>query len=340
MNSIRIVFLLVVAALVTAICGQTFADPLPGEFAKFAQLPLNGGLPVSITPLPVPVVGTPAPFPGHDELSTAWVNPQVPTTGYVGQYQADDFADNFNTPVVHVQWWGSYMNQSTAGGSVPAFDITFETDVAGDAAAPSHPGSPILNQIVTKGALAPASGTFTETALPVAAGNPDGNLFLNNAELKLPFAETAGTVYWLKIVALDPTHVAADPGRIQWGWHNRDWGLTDPLASPVPVPGEHDEAAVIGDPFGPVWHFQDDAVGGSVSITPAALLPGATADVLQSGFAPENYVLPYDGPPGGVPLSKDLSFVLYTVPEPASVVLFGLGCVALTLKGWRRSRTR
>jgi hypothetical protein len=337
MNSFRIVFLLAVAAVVTFVCGQTFADPLPGEVAKFAQLPLNGGLPVFVTPVALPVVGTPAPFPGHDELSTAWVNPNAPPT-FVGQYQADDFADNFSTPVVHVQWWGSYMNQS-APGTVPAFDITFEPDVpASDAGGPSHPGSPILNQIVAKGALAPASGTFTETALPVAAGNPDGNLFLYNAELKLPFAETAGTVYWLKIVAIDPAHLANDPGRIQWGWHNRDWGLKDLLASPVPVPGEHDESLGTTIP-GPVWHFQDDAVGGSVSITPTALLPGASATVVQTGFAPEPYVLPFDGPPGSVPLSKDLSFVLYTVPEPASVVLFGLGCAALTMNGWRRRRT-
>ena len=335
MNS-RIVLLILAIDLLAAAPARIYADPLPGELAKFAQLPLNSGLPVFTTLSTLPVAGTPAPFPGHDELSTAWTNPNVPPT-YVGQYQADDFADNFNTPVVHVQWWGSYMNQ-TAPGTVPAFDISFESDVpavAGQAA--SHPGSVLLSQIVTKAAaLSPASGTFTEAPLPVAAGNPDGNLFLYNAELKIPFSEAPDTVFWLKIVALDPTHVATDPGRIQWGWHDRDWGLKDLLAAgpPVPSPGEFDESIGTTIP-GPVWHFQDDAVGGSVSITTGPLTPGETASVLQTGFAPEPYVLPFDGPPGSVPLSKDLSFVLYTVPEPASLALMGVGALAF-VSVWRK----
>src|SRR5258705_10304211 len=39
------------------------AEPLPGEFVKFSQLPLNLGLP--------PSAGG-APFPGHDERSSAY----------------------------------------------------------------------------------------------------------------------------------------------------------------------------------------------------------------------------------------------------------------------------
>lgn len=338
MNSHRVITVSLFTIVLLLAAGQVFGDPLPGEIAKFAQLPLNGGLPVSTTGLvPVPIVGTPAPFPGHDELSTAWINPNT-SPAFVGQYQADDFADKFNTPVVHVQWWGSYMNQSAAPGAVPAFDITFESDVpAVPGQVPSHPGSVLLSQIVLKGALAPTSGTFTETPLPVAAGNPDGNLFLYNAELKIPFTQLPDTVYWLKIVALDPAHLPNDPGRIQWGWHNRDWGLFDPLAAgpPVPSPGEFDEAA--GTPIpGPVWHFQDDAVGGSVLIDPAALVPGAPASVIQTEFVPESYVLPYDGPPGEIPLSKDLAFVLYTVPEPSSLALLGLGGVVVVLRSLRR----
>ena len=65
-------------------------------------------------------------------------------------------------------------------------------------------------------------------------------LYEYNAELKIPFNQVADTVYWLKIAALVDPLVDADPGtRIEWGWHNRDWTLTDLLASPVPAPGEH-----------------------------------------------------------------------------------------------------
>src|SRR3954464_12867442 len=110
--------LLVVACLALILTSTASADPLPGEVLKFIQLPLNGGIP---TPVPLPgrsISGAPAPFPGHDELSTAWRGPNG--FGFAGQFMADDFSDNLTSPIVHVQWWGSYMNQSQPG-TVPAF---------------------------------------------------------------------------------------------------------------------------------------------------------------------------------------------------------------------------
>src|SRR5262249_10852644 len=84
------------------------ADPLPGEVLKFQQLPLNN----TVTPtFPTPTPGG-APFPGHDELSTATPD----GVNYFGTYMADDFADKFSTPVVHVRWWGSY-NQNFTGNT-------------------------------------------------------------------------------------------------------------------------------------------------------------------------------------------------------------------------------
>ena len=88
---------------------------LAGGGLKFQQLPLNNGF------IPVPsVAGVPfgAPFPGHDELSTATLAPTVPPGNqllYQGQYMADDFADHFTTPVVHVRWWGSYLQNAVLG---------------------------------------------------------------------------------------------------------------------------------------------------------------------------------------------------------------------------------
>src|SRR5690348_13118852 len=73
------------------------ADPLPGEILKFQQKPLNNT-----------VVG-PAIYNGHDSPSTAY--PAVlsnGTPGYQGFFFADDFADNFSSPVAHIRWWGSY----------------------------------------------------------------------------------------------------------------------------------------------------------------------------------------------------------------------------------------
>ena len=48
-------------------------------------------------------------------LDTATLAPLLPPGNqllYQGQYMADDFADHFTTPVVHVRWWGSYLQNS------------------------------------------------------------------------------------------------------------------------------------------------------------------------------------------------------------------------------------
>jgi hypothetical protein len=323
MHRNRIPFGIAALACVLPFAARVQADPLPGEVLKFVQMPLNGGVPVPITLPPGAVTGAPAPFPGHDEFSTAYVNPNAPPLTFTGQFMADDFGDKFNAPVVHVQWWGSYLNNSEpASGPVQRFLIAFESNVpAGPASNFSEPGTPLDSQIVT---LAPVvtPGMFTEKPIPTAAGNPDGQLFQYNAELALPFNEQAGNIYWLKIVALDANHTASTaPGALQWGWHNRDWGLMNNLANPA----DFNEAPA---GIGPVWHFQDDAVSGNVNIQ----LPtsGGMPIVLQSGFAPTNYIPGIDIPTNfPTPLSKDLAFALYTVPEPSTILLLGMGAVGL-----------
>jgi hypothetical protein len=358
MNSYRMITVSLLAVVLFAVASQVFGDPLPGEVLKFQQLPLDGGVPVVapylgpfIGPNPLPVPVTPlspapspfAPFPGHDELSTAYASAFDATNNAIawqGQYMADDFADRFTTPVLHVRWWGSYLNNNNGQGrfgGVKQFLISFESDVpavAGQTA--SHPGTPILNQIVTLGAIAPGSGTFTETPVPGAIPNPtDGPLYQYNAELNLgkAFPEQPNTVYWLKIVALvNPSR----DGQIQWGWHDRDWSVPDLLASVAPavVPGEYDESFG-APPVTPVWHFQDDAVAGSVVISPGASPIMPIVD--QTSFVPQHYIDGIDGPTGISQYSKDLAFELYTtVPEPISVVLLGLGGAAVALRGWRR----
>ena len=309
-----------------------------------------------------------APYPGHDEWSTAIAyqygqdlqnpgNPNPIPIAWQGQYMADDFADYAGTPVVHVRWWGSYQNNQAYNG-VQKFLISFEHDIPAapdpsnpNVIIPSHPdfNNPNnVSQIVDLAAAGlPPAGFFTSKPIytpPGGVPSPDGTLWEYNAELhpdkwfneqSAAHGGTSGTdsgIYWLKIVALvNPSQ----DGPIQWGWHDRDWSIPDALAAVPPdvVPGEHIQGYVPG-PGGlqPVWHFQDDAVQGGVNVL---LQPGMATYmpyVQQDGFTPQNYLYPYDGPSGIEQYSKDLSFELYTlVPEPASFVLMGLGVVALQL---------
>jgi hypothetical protein len=324
------------------------ADPLPGEVAKFDQKPM------------IATAVTGQIYFGHDELSTAYGDISQPIVSYTGRFMADDFADKVNTPVVHLTWWGSYINDNIAAAPQPHvknFLIAFESDVPANTATgvPSHPGcvpagcNPVLqSDVVSLGALAPSSGTFTETLERNADPVINEVLYKYNAELHLghEFFEKADNVYWLKITALvdtlGPLPQPVPPGTTQWGWHNRDYTLKDTLASTSPAvnPGEFQDGTVPGTTL-PIWHFQDDAVQGDVQFTPS-LPPGQ--NIRQLNMSPANYVFvnsagigPIDGPPGIEQHSKDLAFRLYTsVPEPASCLLICCGSLGLAL--FRRGR--
>ena len=339
---------LVLLVLACAFCVSPMAaaDPIPGRnVLKFQQKPMIN------TTIPGP--NGPETFNGHDELSTAWGVPDglgnFPTH-YEGTFMADDFADRFDSPVVHVKWWGSYLNQPTGTNDrVRRFLISFEDDVPQTAANNfSHPGEERFNQIVgldTDGVLTPGSGTFTER---VVAGSTsiDGPIFEYNAELHLgkAFREKANVVYWLKIVALEeiPTLGLPEDQRLQWGWHNRDYTVPDGLASRPPLligpgPGEHNAGPIPGTDV-PVWHFQDDAVSGHVIVDIDAAMPiMPRVDQPLASFVPQRYLPPHDGPSPIANFSKDLAFELYTVPEPGAAVLSMIALMVGSLAARRRT---
>jgi hypothetical protein len=336
------------AAAATLFVTSVHADPLPGEFPKFTQQPMIGTTIVDST-------GVTTTYSGHDELSTAYgfSNAATPLAEYDGRFMADDFADKLSSPVVHVTWWGSYHNDLiNPNMPVNKFLIAFESDVpSGPAPGFSRPGQPLLSQTVNRGALAPGSGTFTEKLIRGPDSVVGESLYQYNAELNLgkDFPELKDTVYWLKIVALvDVPQGIQFPANqppaavTQWGWHNRDYTVKDPLASPVVSPGE----SVVGfvAPNTPVWHFQDDAVTGDVRILPTL---GTTNNFLMpqvfqppTNMQPTNYLDFADGPASVIPgttgiglFSKDLAFTLFTrVPEPASCALFGLAAIGFAAR--------
>lgn len=332
----RIVALLSLVAAAALMVSPAIADPLAGrDLPKFTQAPMIQHAQFGQI------------YFGHDELSTAYkpFGPAPNPLPYRGRFMADDFADTYNTPVLHVKFWGSYMGGTINPNpqQVQKFLIAFEADQpAGGPVHPfSHPIPPIQSQIVTLGALSPGSGTFTEKQ--IHPGGPPQNeaLYEYNAELAVPFNQQADTVYWLKIVALVdllPGQQPSDPFVTRWGWHNREYATQNPLASPNVSPGEVQQGNAA---LGPIWHFQDDAVEGAVNvftgIGPNGLEVVTNVDQPILSFSPQRYLDNIDGPQGINQFSKDLAFELYTfVPEPATCMLLVPGLLGIA--ACRRSR--
>ena len=346
----RLFVLLSFAVSIALVATPSQADPLPGrDLLKFSQQPM-----INTTVLNSD--GTQGTYQGHDELSTAYGFMTAPPSQipvYQGRFMADDFADNLSSPIVHVKWWGSYFKDLINPNlPVDKFLISFEADVPVDATNPfSHPGQPLLNQVVFRNPLAPGSGTFTEKVIRGPDPILGESVYEYNAELHLgkEFPEKADTVYWLKIVAMVdvPPTIQFDPynppqGVTQWGWHNRDYSIQNPLASPNVSPGENLQGPINGTP---VWHFQDDAVTGDVRIDVLTSGGLVMPQIFQTNMSPTHYLDGIDGPASSMPgaqgisfFSKDLAFELYTtVPEPSSCLLVVIGLAGLVT---RRRPTR
>jgi hypothetical protein len=311
-RSIGITTIGVLASL--SIGSSAWGDPLPGEVLKFQQLPLGGLL-----------TNPASQFPGHDELSTASAN--AASKDFSGTFAADDFSDNVTSPIVDVQWWGSYLPSTATPSQVQHFLISFESNVpATSTSGFSQPGVPLSAQVVNLAPiLTPASGTFTETSVPSVPG-PDGPLYEYNAELANPFPEQAGTTYWLKIVALtDPSQQG-----LQWGWHNRDYTIPDPYAA---APGDVNLGP--NDIGQPVYHYMDDAVTGDVTYIPGAGPQGLIETNMSPLIYSTNPAIDGFGATGVGAPSEDLAFDVYYVPEPVGLPLLASGFFLL-----RRNRRR
>ena len=271
--------------------------------------------------VPNPATDHPAQFPGHDELSTAYLN--ASTGAYSGTFMADDFSDFNPSPIVHVMWWGSYMN-NYYGNGVNNFLIAFETNKVVDGV--SYPDQVISSEIVTRGQLFPQSSTFTETPVPLGQGpiaNPDGNLPVQR-----------------RVEPSDPGCRLSDRGVDQdCGSDQRSqsaMGLARSRLRSVQSLGRSGRRSRQSDHAGLPLHGRRGPKGPSIlasrapKVPPIGPIPPGWVVQLRQRDAAE-HIPAYDGIS-----SSDLAFALYTVPEPGTVTLLGLGGMALLLTARRR----
>lgn len=146
------------------------------------------GLLISQAALAAPVVYTQA----WDGSSNALASQNDISPGGFGNFATsyDDFTLAASTSISQVSWTGGFFNPATVV-PITSFTITVYADTAG------APGA----------ALYTATVSATETSLGTVAGFPMASY---TADLVTDFLATAGTHYWLSIVA----NVAFPP---QWG---------------------------------------------------------------------------------------------------------------------------
>jgi len=254
---------------------------------------------------------------GHDEESTAYAvawdpcNPTKPI-GYEGRFIADDFADYFDTPIVALTWWGSYVEGQRHGG-VERFLIGFES---GSTPSSSRGDMFQIVDLTTSGT--PGAGQFTETDT-LSAEPLDGTIYKYSAKLRRPFEQDPNTVYWLKIVALVNGN---DVNKPVWGWHIRNYRVEDLFAAKAPdvIPGEHVDG-ICG--VTNVWHFQNAATSGNLHLTLDPDVPGCF-DVEQTGYNSEFYWPSIDSDYACIGnYEMDLSFELFTWDSSTVYYLVG-----------------
>jgi hypothetical protein len=271
------------------------ADWNPGQPAKWVQLP-----DLSLT--------------GMDVYDTRW--PQTNPTSTQFKILADDWRCTSVDPVTDIHIWGSWLNNHLPFGDQPftgdpsavTFKLSIHEDVPAGVDAPwSHPGAQLWEAVMPASAVrlyAPSpqfpttpAEQFYDPNINQIIGTDNQVWQYNFTNLPDPFVQQ-GTTAQPKIYWLDVQAVSPDPTAI-FGWKTS------------------------------LQHFNDDAV---------------FADT--AGF--DGPLLPHDGNPAGLPWtdmhyppghpfagqSIDLSFVITTVPEPAT--LSGLLMGAVALLAWRR----
>jgi hypothetical protein len=299
--------LIVAAAFGTIFSTQSFADwnpnnPFDQAKAKWVQLP-------DLNPT------------GMDVLDTLQPNAPVPP-GPQWKTLADDFMCTQSGPIIDAHIWGSWLNNAlpinSAGLPDPGsmqFKVSFWSDMQPNAAIPySHPDNQLWTSTFQPGQfqvnpnVIPAQEQFYDPNLGAVIGTDNAVYQYNFPNLVdalgARFIQNQGTIYWLEVQA----EVFTQPGTTAtFGWKTAD---------PTSLPFTYVPPAQ--------YSFMDDAV-----FADTAGFNGPNTTFWRDMRYPAGHQF------GGQ--SLDLSFVL-TVPEPSSIVMTGLGLVAVMGLAYRRRR--
>jgi hypothetical protein len=236
---------------------------------------------------------------------------------------ADDFRDPFDTPVLTVRWWGSYVGPTFGPGPegpMPIFGpgsedgylISFFKDIPADpdGGIPfSMPGELLGSYAVSFDKVwvepTPYIGWDQEEIYEYKANLMDAHLdHASDLAGPMGFNQRAGEIYWISIVA----EVGHKLSLVEDATGNVVWveEPTGKMAMPNP---ENEEGHYWGWHTSPI-RFNDIATMGHL------IMPGNEWQYFNwQPIQPKHELL-------------DMAFELYTVPEPASALLIGLVLVA------------
>jgi hypothetical protein len=143
------------------------------------------------------------------QAALVWNQPTDFSTTYASQYDPnsfhdfattyDDFTLGSATDITRVTWVGGYFNTAVQA-PINSFELQFWSDAAG------QPGSSLMDYVIP--------GTAGESYLE---DNGGASIYSYAADLGSAFQASAGTQYWLSIVA----NVDFPP---QWGWESGTGG--------------------------------------------------------------------------------------------------------------------
>jgi len=208
---------------------------------------------------------------------------------------ADDFVCPVADAITAIHWWGSFWqapyatpasdywtDPSLAGGVavlpdvVRAFVVTFyeHVPIASDPLTTNmpfgHPGNVLYTTTIDITNIAVAlEGVIDRTGNGILGDVGDEAVWRYDADLPVPFVQTAGTRYWLSIQA-----VTENNGAIQWGWH-----AADKLADNNAV--QSGPASAWGNAYLPPWALMPDKDMAFELTIPEPM----TAGLLGAGFA-------------------------------------------------------